>query len=306
MRDIHPQRLRYFYEVTVSGSIRGAAERLNTAPSVITRQIRLLEDELGAKLFERSIAGSVPTEAALEVLRYWKASRLQLEDLEQKISEIGNLSRGHVRIAVGEGFAPGLQQEVILPFTALHPNIHFTVEALGVADILEAVADGICHLGIAFNAPASHRVTSLAEVDVPLRLLVRPQHPLAAAAAQGPLTVRKAFSYPLALLTTSYGIRKILDHIAYSEEEQMIASMTTNNLRMLIDQALQTNVGTFLDPFHVADYLDDGQLVALKVDHPLLESGKASMLVRSGQVLPRPAKEVIDWILGRSRVFAQR
>ncbi len=143
MRDINPQRLRYFYEVTVSGSIRGAAERLNTAPSVITRQIRLLEDELGAKLFERSIAGSVPTEAALEVLKYWKASRLQLEDLEQKISEIRNLSRGHVRIAVGEGFAPGLQQEVILPFTARHPNIHFTVEALGVADILEAVADSL-------------------------------------------------------------------------------------------------------------------------------------------------------------------
>ena len=304
MRDIHPQRLRYFYEVTVSGSIRGAAERLNTAPSVITRQIRLLEDELGAKLFERSVAGSVPTEAALEVLKYWKASRLQLEDLEQKIHEIGNLSRGHVRIAVGEGFAPGLQQEVILPFTALHPNIHFTVEALGVADILETVADGICHLGIAFNAPASNRVTSLAEVDVPLRLLVRPQHPLAA--AEGPLTVRKAFSYPLALLSASYGIRKILDHIAYSEEEQMIAAMTTNNLRMLIDHALQTDVGTFLDPFHVAEYLDDGRLVALKVDHPLLESGKASMLVRSGQALPRPAKEVIDWILDRSRVFAKR
>ncbi|MBM7324716.1 LysR family transcriptional regulator [Agrobacterium sp. S2] len=304
MRDIHPQRLRYFYAVTVSGSIRGAAERLNTAPSVITRQIRLLEEELGAKLFERTISGSAPTEAAVEVLKYWKASRLQLEDLEQRINEIGNLSRGHVRLAVGEGFAPGLQQQVIIPFSALHPNIHFTVEVLGVTDILEAVADGICHLGIAFNAPASHRVVSLAEVDVPLRMLVRPQHPLASAI--GPLTIREAFSHPLALLTPSYGIRKILDHIAYSEEEQMIAALTTNNLRMLIDQALKADIGTFLDPFHVAEYLETGQLVALSIDHPLLVSGKASILVRSGQTLPKPAREVLDWILNKSSVFAKR
>ncbi|UIK14629.1 LysR family transcriptional regulator (plasmid) [Rhizobium leguminosarum] len=267
MRDIHPQRLRYFYEVTVSGSIRGAAERLNTAPSVITRQIRLLEEELGAKLFDRSIAGSVPTEAALEVLKYWKASRLQLEDLEQKIKEISHLGRGHVRIAVGEGFVAGLQQQVILPFSSAHPNIHFTVEVLGVADIIENVADGICHFGIAFNAPASQRVISLADVNVPLRLVVRPQHPLAS--TEGPVSVRKAFSYPLALLTGSYGIRKILDHVAYSEEEQMIAAVTANSLRLLIDHALQTDLGTFLDPFHVAEYLNEGRLVALKVDHPL-------------------------------------
>ena len=85
---------------------------------------------------------------------------------------------------MSEGFLSGLQQQVILPFSSRHPNIHFTVEALGVAEILEAVADGICHLGIAFNAPASQRVISLADLNVPLRLLVRPQHPLTAMEGQ--------------------------------------------------------------------------------------------------------------------------
>jgi len=86
----------------------------------------------------------------------------------------------------------------------------------------------------------------------------------------------------------------------------MIAAMTTNNLRLLVEHALQTDIGTFLDPYHVAEHLDQGRLVAIKVEHPLLETGKASILVRSGQTLPQSAREVIDWILNKLQVFVKR
>ncbi|MEX3943293.1 LysR family transcriptional regulator [Paraburkholderia sp. BR10937] len=46
-RELNFQRPRYFYEGLVHGSIRGTAESLNTAPSVIARHVKLLEDELG-------------------------------------------------------------------------------------------------------------------------------------------------------------------------------------------------------------------------------------------------------------------
>jgi len=54
---INTSALRYFYEVARSGSFRRAAEKVHVAASAISRQIQLLEDELGVELLERGRKG---------------------------------------------------------------------------------------------------------------------------------------------------------------------------------------------------------------------------------------------------------
>lgn len=67
-RDVHLRRLRYFVEVAQRLSFSDAAEALHTSQPNLSKQIRQLERELGASLFERTTRQVVLTDAGRRLL----------------------------------------------------------------------------------------------------------------------------------------------------------------------------------------------------------------------------------------------
>ncbi len=302
MRDINHRRLRYFFEVVTHGSIRSAADAINTAPSVITRQVRLLEDELGVRLFERSATGTLPTEAAHHVMDYWNACRSQQEYLEEKFRETDAYQRGSVRLAVGEGFVEDLMDEVLLPFSAEYPRIKFIVNALAVNEVVTEVADDLAHIGLAFNPPASPKVRVHLSASLPLLLLVGRGHPLAL--SEGAVPLREAMRYPMVAKTSAFGIGRLIESIAYIERLQLDIALTTNSLHSLKRFVRNNRAVALVGSCTALDETGSGDLVRLPVEHPLLEQARAALLIKRGRPLTKAARRLVECIGKRSRIFA--
>ena len=105
------------------GTIRGAADKLNIAPSAISRQISLLEEELTCVLIERHRKGVTPTEAGSILLQFYRESLSAEETCVSKLQALLGLQRGHIKLAMGDGFVGDLMLGPLSEFARLYPAL---------------------------------------------------------------------------------------------------------------------------------------------------------------------------------------
>lgn len=302
MRDINQKRLRYFREVLVHRSIRGAADALNTAPSVITRQVSLLEDELGVLLFERQARGMVPTDAASHVLDFWRSCQAHLERLDEQLKSLDTFDSGTVRIVASEGFIDGALTHVVAPFCAAHPKVSVQIDALPVNELVSAVAEDDAHIGIAYNPKAEKDLQFSASVAAPLKVLVRAGHPLAK--TQGQLTLRQLAEYPLGLMPPNYGVGQLVEALSYAEHFSLQPSFQSNSVAALKTFVASTDGVTFIGAgIALASEIKTGTLKALDLAHPFSRKGKVRLIVRRGRPLSGAAAFILEDLRAKFEIF---
>ncbi len=109
------EKLRLFLAVLEEGSLRRAAERLHISQSAITRQIQLLEHDLGGRVLERTSAGVRPTSGGHTLAE--KAKNL-LSNYDSAMAEVRRLVRGESdRLRIG--YVASAVQEYLGPALAM-------------------------------------------------------------------------------------------------------------------------------------------------------------------------------------------
>lgn len=302
MRELSQGRLRYFEAVFSHGSIRGAADALNTAPSVVTRQVTLLEEELGVDLFERQARGMKATEAAAHVMDYWRGCLAHRQQLSERLQAIERLEEGHVRIVLSEGYTDFLVQHVIGPYCSEHPTLNVTLDPLPVLEIINQVADDTAHIGLAYNPQADARVSFHASTKAPAKLLVRADHPLVQ--TSGPIAVSQLSSFPLALMPSGYGISQLVEALEYSEHIKLKAAFTSSSVVALKRYVRSTNgIAIIGSGLAAVPEMETGELVLLDIAHELCSSAKLRLLVRRGRPLSPAAARLLASIKNKLAAF---
>lgn len=108
-------KLRVFHAVALAGSFTKATETLNISQSAVSRQINILEEELGTALFMRVARGLVLTEAGQALSETVLTVFAKLAMVEGAIAELKNHPHGHIQVSTSVAFgsmwlAPRLQE----------------------------------------------------------------------------------------------------------------------------------------------------------------------------------------------------
>jgi DNA-binding transcriptional LysR family regulator len=168
--------LRYFQAVAQTGSFRRAAAAVHIAPSALSRQVRLLEEELGADLLERARDGVRPTPAGEALLHRLARAAQELDAARAEIDGLRAAERGHVVIGVTETVARDFLAGFLASFCAAHPGVTLRVVVGYSHDLLARLAAGEIEVVVAFGIPADAPVERVVSFDLVTCVMVHRQH----------------------------------------------------------------------------------------------------------------------------------
>ncbi|MGW5472771.1 LysR family transcriptional regulator [Streptomyces chartreusis] len=142
--DLDLRKLRYFVAVAEELHFGRAAERLHIAQPVLSRQIRSLEDELGAEVFYRGRRGTLLTPAGKQLLE--DAVPL-LASAQALVRRVKSSAQGTQSLTIG--FMPGITvTPAMIAFTALHPDVDVRLLRTTWEDQVAVLLDGRADVGI--------------------------------------------------------------------------------------------------------------------------------------------------------------
>jgi DNA-binding transcriptional LysR family regulator len=142
------RQLRYFVAIAEEGSLTRAAARLHIAQQSLSQQLRTLEAQLGATLFERSSRGVTLTEVGAVLLREARPVLARAEGAAEAVRRAARGEQGELRVGFLSTVANHLMAPVVRAFRERHPGVTLHTEDLPIAALVAGLRDGTLDAGL--------------------------------------------------------------------------------------------------------------------------------------------------------------
>jgi DNA-binding transcriptional LysR family regulator len=271
---------RYFLAVAESGSVRAAARQLNVAASAISRQLILLEQQLGVALFDRggrqlelSLAGTV-------LLKGLRSAAQGYEATIDELSALRGLKRGEVRVATVESISVSVLPDLLVAFARNYPGIQVTVTVAGSDAVTELVRDHRADIGFTFNPATLDGLEVELTRVMQIGAAVAPDHPLAKARK---LSLADCLEFPVAWPSRGLSLRAILDRGVAPGRRRFQPAFECNSLRLMASLAKRGACVAFQTPIGIEQDIAERKLVFIPLQDRRLPADRLMIVRRKGQ-----------------------
>jgi len=282
-------QLETFLEVArLSSFSRAAEKRFRTQPA-ISAQIRALEEEIGARILDRS-GGKVSITAAGKLFQKYAEDTLDARKaVLTAIAETERVPRGEIIVGANEGTCLHILPEVFAQFKKQYPDVAVNIKSADYAKILDSVIDNSVDFGVVSMPVTDPRLTVVLIHRDELVIIVPPQHPLAKMKSA---TIADAARFPLVVPKAGH-TRDALEDLFYENKLKPRYAMELDSSELL-KRFVAADVGVgFIARSNVQEDVRANVLVAIPMSDAQVRRDLA-LVFRKDKALSRAALAFID------------
>lgn len=282
-------QLEIFLEVArLSSFSRAAEKRFRTQPA-ISSQIRALEEEVGARLLDRSGGRVSLTAAGKLFFKYAEQTLEQRKAMLTAIAETERVPRGEIIVGANEGTCLHILPEVFAQFKRDYPDVAVSIKRADYAKILESIVESQVDFGVVSLPVNDNRLQCVLIHRDELVVITPPRHPLS---TKKSVTVAEVAGYPLVVPKSGH-TRDALETLFYDRKLKPRFAMELDSSELL-KRFVAADVGVgFIAKSNIQEDIRANALAAIPLNDAQVRRDLA-LVYRKDRTLSRAAKAFMD------------
>jgi len=239
------RQLEMFRAVVESGSFTAASLRLHVSQSAISRQLKLLEEELGTLVLERTGRGVNVTPEGQILLsaanRIWR----DIQEVVAQIADTQKLQRGLVSLGGGMTVCLHILPKLLKKFRTLYKNVDLRITTGSADQLLDSLRSHDVDLLLLTLPIVGVDLEVVPVLREEMVVITSRNHVLTRAHKCDARTLAR---YPLILFERGSNTRKVIDKFFLSQQAAMNVVMETENVE-IIKAMVANGVGVTILPY---------------------------------------------------------
>ncbi len=284
------QNLSAFILVAETGSFSEAAEKLHLTQPAVSKRIALLEEQLGAELFDRIGRMVSLTEAGNALLPHAKSVQRELATAERSVRDLSGEVGGQLRLATSHHIGLHRLPPILSHFSRDYPEVHIDIDFMDSEQAYELINQGKAELAVVTLAPEEEKnLLSIPIWHDPLEFMIARDHELLQ--APSPPDLQALSQHPAILPGLNTYTGQIIKRLFDQHQLSLQVTLATNYLETIRMMA-SVGLGWTILPRSMRD----NSLTAIEIEGTAPER-TLGLVYHRGRSLSRAAQAFVDALI---------